>query len=314
MAYLKHMGLLVNGIWKDRWYDTKKSGGKFIRTEAQFRNFIDYHSEFTPDSGRYHLYVSLACPWAHRTLIYRSLKDLNDHISCSVVNPYMLENGWTFEESFPGTTSDHLFSKQYLYQIYLKADSNYSGRVTVPVLWDKKNQTIVSNESSEIIRMFNYSFNELTGNNLDFYPEKFQEKIDEINDFTYHNINNGVYKVGFATKQSVYEEELDRLFNALDQVEEMLEQNTYLLGSEMLECDLRLFPTLLRFDPVYVGHFKCNKKRIIDYPNINRYLQSIKSNSKIKPTINIDHIKTHYYGSHPTINPNGIIPTGPDLY
>jgi len=314
MAYLKHMGLLVNGVWKDRWYDTKKSGGKFIRTEAQFRNFIDYHSEFTPDSGRYHLYVSLACPWAHRTLIYRSLKDLNDHISFSVVNPYMLENGWTFEESFPGTTSDHLFSKQYLYQIYLKADSNYSGRVTVPVLWDKKNQTIVSNESSEIIRMFNYSFNELTGNNLDFYPEKFQEKIDEINDFTYHNINNGVYKVGFATKQSVYEEELDRLFNALDQVEEMLEQNTYLLGSEMLECDLRLFPTLLRFDPVYVGHFKCNKKRIIDYPNINRYLQSIKSNSKIKPTINIDHIKTHYYGSHPTINPNGIIPTGPDLY
>jgi len=308
------MGLLVNGVWKDRWYDTKKSGGKFIRTEAQFRNFIDYHSEFTPDSGRYHLYVSLACPWAHRTLIYRSLKDLNDHISCSVVNPYMLENGWTFEESFPGTTSDHLFSKQYLYQIYLKADSNYSGRVTVPVLWDKKNQTIVSNESSEIIRMLNYSFNKLTGNNLDFYPEKFQKKIDEINDLTYHNINNGVYKVGFATKQSVYEKELDSLFNALDQVEEMLEQNTYLLGSEMLECDLRLFPTLLRFDPVYVGHFKCNKKRIIDYPNINRYLQSIKSNSKIKPTINIDHIKTHYYGSHPTINPNGIIPTGPDLY
>ena len=314
MAYLKHMGLLVNGVWKDRWYDTKKSKGKFIRTEAQFRNFIDYHSEFTPDSVRYHLYVSLACPWAHRTLIYRSLKDLNDHISCSVVNPFMLENGWTFDKSFPGTTSDHLFSKQYLYQIYLKADSNYSGRVTVPVLWDKKNQTIVSNESSEIIRMFNYSFNELTGNNLDFYPEKFQEKIDKINDFTYHNINNGVYKVGFATKQSVYEEELDRLFNALDQVEEMLEQKTYLLGSEMLECDLRLFPTLLRFDPVYVGHFKCNKKRIIDYPNINRYLQSIKSNSKIKPTINIDHIKTHYYGSHPTINPNGIIPTGPDLY
>ena len=314
MAYLKHMGLLVNGVWKDKWYDTKKSGGKFIRTEAQFRNFIDYHSEFTPDSSRYHLYVSLACPWAHRTLIYRSLKDLDGHITFSVVNPYMLENGWTFEESFPGTTSDHLFSKQFLYQIYLKANPEYSGRVTVPVLWDKKKQTIVSNESSEIIRMFNHSFNELTGNNLDFYPEKFQKKIDEINDFTYHNINNGVYKVGFATKQSVYEKELDSLFNALDQVEEMLEQNTYLLGSEMLECDLRLFPTLLRFDPVYVGHFKCNKKRIIDYPNINRYLQSIKSNSKIKPTINIDHIKTHYYGSHPTINPNGIIPTGPDLY
>ncbi len=308
------MGLLENGVWKNMWYDTKKSGGKFIRTEAQFRNFIDYDSEFTPDNGRYHLYVSLACPWAHRTLIYRSLKDLDNHITFSVVNPYMLENGWTFEENFPGTTIDHLFLKKYLYQIYLKADSNYSGRVTVPVLWDKKNQTIVSNESSEIIRMFNYSFNKLTGNNLDFYPEKFQKKIDEINDFIYHNINNGVYKVGFATKQSTYEEELDRLFNALDQVEEMLKQNTYLLGSDMLECDLRLFPTLLRFDPVYVGHFKCNKKRIIDYPNINRYLQTIKSHTKIKPTINIDHIKTHYYGSHPTINPNGIIPSGPDLY
>ena len=308
------MGLLVEGVWQDKWYDTKKSGGKFVRTEAQFRNFIQNESDFTPDTGRYHLYVSLACPWAHRTLIYRSLKDLNNHISVSVVNPYMLENGWTFEENFPGTTADHLFSQQYLYQIYLKANPTYSGRVTVPVLWDKKNQTIVSNESSEIIRMFNYSFNKLTGNNLDFYPEKFQKKIDEINDFTYHNINNGVYKVGFATKQSVYEEELDKLFKALDQIEEMLKQNSYLLGDKILECDLRLFPTLLRFDPVYVGHFKCNKKRIIDYPNISRYLQSIKSNSKIKPTINIDHIKTHYYGSHPTINPNGIIPTGPDIY
>ena len=308
------MGLLVNGVWQDQWYDTKKSGGKFIRTEAQFRHFIDFDSDFTPDSGRYHLYVSLACPWAHRTLIYRSLKDLDDHISVSVVNPYMLENGWTFEENFPGTTADHLFSQEYLYQIYLKANPNYSGRVTVPVLWDKKNQTIVSNESSEIIRMFNYSFNKLTNNNLDFYPEKFQKKIDEINDFTYHNINNGVYKVGFATKQSVYEEELDKLFTALEKIEEMLKQNSYLLGDEILECDLRLFTTLLRFDPVYVGHFKCNKKRIIDYPNINRYLQSIKSNSKIKPTINIDHIKTHYYGSHPTINPNGIIPAGPDIY
>ena len=308
------MGLLVNGVWQDKWYDTKKSDGKFIRTEARFRNFIDLDTEYTPDSGRYHLYVSLACPWAHRTLIYRSLKDLDNHISFSVVNPYMLENGWTFEESFPGATSDHLFSQKYLYQIYLKANPNYSGRVTVPILWDKTNQTIVSNESSEIIRMFNYSFNKLTGNNLDYYPEKLQKKIDEINDFTYHNINNGVYKVGFATKQSVYEEELDKLFTALDQIEEMLEHNSYLLGSEMLECDLRLFPTLLRFDPVYVGHFKCNKKRIIDYPNINRYLQTIKSNAKIKPTINIDHIKTHYYGSHPTINPNGIIPTGPDIY
>ncbi len=308
------MGLLVDGVWHDQWYDTKKSGGKFIRTEAQFRNFIELNGDFTPDSGRYHLYVSLACPWAHRTLIYRSLKGLEEHISVSVVNPYMLENGWTFEESFPGTTADHLFSRDFLYQIYLQANSKYSGRVTVPVLWDKKNQTIVSNESSEIIRMFNKSFNELTGNALDFYPAQFQKKIDEINNFTYHNINNGVYKVGFATKQEVYEEELDNLFQSLDQIEEMLNQNTYLIADELLECDLRLFPTLLRFDPVYVGHFKCNKKRIIDYPNISRYLQKIKTHPKIQPTINIDHIKTHYYGSHPTINPNGIIPVGPDNY
>ena len=308
------MGLLVDGVWHDQWYDTKKSGGKFIRTEAQFRNFIELNGDFTPDSGRYHLYVSLACPWAHRTLIYRSLKGLEEHISVSVVNPYMLENGWTFEESFPGTTADHLFSRDFLYQIYLQANSKYSGRVTVPVLWDKKNQTIVSNESSEIIRMFNKSFNELTGNALDFYPAQFQKKIDEINNFTYHNINNGVYKVGFATKQEVYEEELDNLFQSLDQIEEMLNQNTYLIADELLECDLRLFPTLLRFDPVYVGHFKCNKKRIIDYPNISRYLKMIKTHSKIQPTINIDHIKTHYYGSHPTINPNGIIPVGPDNY
>lgn len=308
------MGLLVNGVWQDKWYDTKKSGGKFVRTEAQFRNLIKANSNFTPDSGRYHLYISLACPWAHRTLIYRSLKDLESHISYSVVNPYMLENGWTFEESFPGTTSDHLFSQDFLYQIYLKADPKYSGRVTVPVLWDKKNQTIVSNESSEIIRIFNKSFNILTGNQLDFYPKKFQKKIDDINNFTYHNINNGVYKVGFATKQEVYEEELDKLFQSLDQIEEMLNHNIYLLTNEILECDLRLFPTLLRFDPVYVGHFKCNKKRIIDYPNISRYLQKLRSHPNIQPTINIDHIKTHYYGSHPTINPNGIIPVGPDEY
>ena len=308
------MGLLVDGVWHDQWYDTKKSGGKFIRTEAQFRNFIEPNGDFTPDSGRHQLYVSLAWPWAHRTLIYRSLKGLEEHISVSLVNSYMLENGWTFEERFPGTTADHLFSRDFLYQIYLQANSKYSGRVTVPVLWDKKNQTIVSNESSEIIRMFNKSFNELTGNALDFYPAQFQKKIDEINNFTYHNINNGVYKVGFATKQEVYEEELDNLFQSLDQIEEMLNQNTYLIADELLECDLRLFPTLLRFDPVYVGHFKCNKKRIIDYPNISRYLRKIKTHPKIQPTINIDHIKTHYYGSHPTINPNGIIPVGPDNY
>ena len=308
------MGLLVDGKWQDKWYDTKKSGGKFQRTVPQFRNHISQKSKFLPERNRYHLYVSLACPWAHRTLIYRSLKDLDDIISYSVVNPYMLEHGWVFNENFPGSTTDHLFENEYLYQIYLKANPNYSGRVTVPVLWDKKLNTIVSNESSEIIRMFNNVFDSITHNTNDFYPQKYQKKIDEMNKFTYDNINNGVYKVGFATDQSVYENELDKLFIALDHIENLLSKNNYLLGSELLECDLRLFPTLLRFDPVYVGHFKCNKKRLIDYPNIYRYLNKIKNNSKISPTINIDHIKTHYYGSHPTINPNGIIPSGPDIY
>ena len=308
------MGLLVEGKWVDQWYDTKSSGGKFLRTEAQFRNFISTESKFLPESQRYHLYVSLACPWAHRTLIYRSLKGLENHISYSVVNPYMLENGWAFNTDFPGTTPDHLFNKSFMYEIYLEAKSDYSGRVTVPVLWDKKENTIVSNESSEIIRMFNASFNDLTQNNLDFYPVKYQKKINEINDYIYDRVNNGVYKVGFATKQKVYEEEIDKLFEALNLIEEMLSSNRYLLCDELLECDLRLFPTLLRFDPVYVGHFKCNKKRIYDYPNLSRYLNEIKNNPLINPTINIDHIKTHYYGSHPTINPNGIIPVGPDIY
>lgn len=308
------MGLLVEGKWQDKWYDTKKYGGKFIRTESQFRNYVGHDSNFLPQSGRYHLYVSLACPWAHRTLLYRVLKSLEGHISVSIVNPYMLENGWVFNEDFPESTPDHLFDSKYLYQIYLKANPNYSGRVTVPVLWDKKLNTIVSNESSEIIRMFNNVFDDIAHNTNDFYPQIYQKKIDDINKFTYDNINNGVYKVGFATDQSVYENELDKLFIALDHIENLLSKNTYLLGNELLECDLRLFPTLLRFDPVYVGHFKCNKKRLIDYPNIYRYLNKIKNNSQIRPTINIDHIKAHYYGSHPTINPNGIIPSGPDIY
>lgn len=307
------MGLLVNGVWQDKWYDTKKSGGKFVRTEAQFRNLIKANSNFTPDSGRYHLYISLACPWAHRTLIYRSLKDLESHISYSVVNPYMLENGWTFEENYPGATKDHLYSQKYLYQIYLKANPNYSGRVTVPVLWDKQKQMIVSNESSEIIRMFNSSFNDLTGNQLDFYPVNFQNKINDLNDFIYHNVNNGVYKVGFSTNQKVYEEEFNKLFDSLDYLETILAHNKFLLGDTLLECDLRLFPTLLRFDPVYVGHFKCNKKRILDYPHLHRYVNDIANDPLIKKTINLDHIKTHYYGSHPTINPTGIIPLGPQL-
>jgi len=269
------MGLLIEGKWHDKWYDTKSSGGKFIRTESQFRNLINKESEFNPESNRYHLYVSLACPWAHRALIYRSLKNLEKHISISIVNPYMLEHGWTFD-NYLEATKDDLFDFQYLYQVYLKANPHYTGRVTVPVLWDKKKSTIVSNESSEIIRMFNTEFNELTGNMKDFYPLEKRKEIDEINLFIYDNINNGVYKTGIATKQEIYEQEVKKLFESLDYVEKLLEKNEFLLGNEMLECDLRLVPTILRFDPVYVGHFKCNLKRIFDYPKMFKYLENFK--------------------------------------
>lgn len=306
------MGLLIEGQWHDQWYDTKKTGGRFVRTEAQFRNKISDEGEFKPESGRYHLYVSYACPWAHRTLIYRSLKDLTQHISVSVVNPIMLENGWTFQP-FQDSTEDHLFHNDFLYQVYLRANEKYSGRVTVPILFDKKTDTIVCNESSEIIRMFNKSFNNLTGNSLDFCPTDKLNAIDEINEFVYHNINNGVYKVGFATQQDVYEEELDKLFNALDKIERDLSSNKFLLGNNPLECDWRLFVTLLRFDPVYVGHFKCNLKRILDFPKMYQYIQELKNFPGVQETININHIKTHYYASHPTINPNGIVPKGPTI-
>jgi putative glutathione S-transferase len=252
----------------------------------------------------------LACPWAHRTLIYRSLKNLENHISISVVNPYMLEHGWTFSD-YPGSTKDDLFNFKYLYQVYLKANPQYSGRVTVPILWDKKNDTIVSNESSEIIRMFNTEFNDLTNNIKDFYPLEKRKEIDEVNEFIYNTINNGVYKTGMATKQEVYEQEVKKLFGGLDYVESLLEKNDYLLGSEILECDLRLIPTILRFDSVYVGHFKCNLKRIYDYPKLFKYLENFKNMKSIQETINMEHIKTHYYGSHSTINPNGIVALGP---
>lgn len=304
------MGLLVEGKWQDKWYDTKANDGKFIRTEAQFRNTINQEGVYKPESNRYHLYVSLACPWAHRTLIYRTLKDLEKHISISIVNPYMLENGWTFE-NYPGSTKDDLFNFKYLYEVYLKADSNYSGRVTVPVLWDKTNNTIVSNESAEIIRMFNSEFNELTDNTKDFYPLNQRNEIDNINKYIYTAINNGVYKTGIATDQIVYEEEVKKLFEGLDYVESLLEKNKFLLGDEILECDLRLIPTLLRFDPVYVGHFKCNLKRIWDYPKMREYLEKFKRIDGMIELTNIDHIKTHYYGSHKEINPSGIIPLGP---
>lgn len=314
------MGLLVDGVWQDKWYDTKSTGGKFVRSQSQFRNWITKDGSagpsgkegFKAESGRYHLYISLACPWASRTLMMRKLKDLEDHISLSVVNPYMLENGWTFEE-YDGVIPDPLFESQYLYQLYLQADPNYSGRVTVPVLWDKKTQTIVSNESADIIRMFNTAFNDITGNTDDYYPESLQEAIDDINAIVYDNVNNGVYKTGFATEQSVYEKELNSLFAELNRLEELLGSQEWLVGNQMTEADIRLFTTLVRFDAVYYGHFKCNLKRLVDYPNLWNYTKRIYNLPGISETVNFDHIKTHYYGSHKTINPNGIIPLGPEI-
>ncbi|WP_170242121.1 glutathione S-transferase C-terminal domain-containing protein [Streptococcus suis] len=314
------MGLLQDGKWVDKWYDTKSTGGKFVRSVTQFRNWITADGQagptgeggFKAESGRYHLYISLACPWASRTLIMRKLKGLEDHISLSVVHPLMLENGWTFEDG-PGVIKDSLLNSDYLYQVYLKADPAYSGRVTVPVLWDKKTNTIVSNESAEIMRMFNTAFNDITGNQDDYYPADLQAEIDAMNDFVYPNINNGVYKAGFSTSQAVYEKEVKNLFAALDKLEEHLADRNFLVGNQLTEADLRLFTTLVRFEPVYFGHFKCNIKALVDYPNLWNYTKRLYNHAGIAETVDFDHIKQHYYGSHKTINPTGIVPVGPDL-
>lgn len=306
------MGLLVDGQWQDKWYDTDSTGGKFKRSAAQFRNWLEADSlaEFPAESGRYHLYVSYACPWAHRTLIFRKLKGLEQHITVSVVHPLMLENGWEFAAA---PLNDDLYQLDFLYQLYLKADPNYSGRVTVPVLWDKKRQTIVSNESADIIRMFNSAFNELTGNTLDFYPEALQADIDRINADVYDHVNNGVYKCGFATKQAAYEEAYQALFAQLDTLEALLGQQKFLVGNTITEADWRLFTTLVRFDAVYFGHFKTNKKRIVDYPNLWAYVRALYQVEGVAETTVMDHIQQHYYGSHKTINPTGIVPVGPDI-
>ncbi len=303
------MGKLVEGVWHDVWYDTKSSGGKFVREDAGFRNWIENSTDaqFKPEVGRYHLYVSLACPWAHRTLIFRELKKLNDIIDVTVVCPDMMEQGWKFGIPEP------LFGHTKLHQIYTQAKPDYSGRVTVPVLWDKKTQTIVSNESSEIIRMFNSAFNEITGNDDDYYPKELRLAIDEWNEFIYPNINNGVYRCGFATTQEAYEEAYESLFDALDKVEAHLSVNRFLVGRHLTEADWRLFTTLIRFDAVYVGHFKCNKKRISDYPNIQGYMKELYQTSGIKETTDFYHIKRHYYFSHTGINPTQVVPVGPEL-
>ncbi|MCC2615477.1 glutathione S-transferase family protein [Aestuariibacter halophilus] len=308
------MGLLVDGHWQDQWYDTKSSGGKFKRQASQFRDAISDSPDarFAPESGRYHLYVSLACPWAHRTLIFRALKQLDAHIDVSVVSPDMLEHGWTFAE-YPGTTGDRLYGCDYLHQIYTRAKPDITTRVTVPVLWDKHHQTIVSNESADIIRMFNSAFNGLTGNQDDYYPQAHRHAIDEINQFVYDNINNGVYKTGFATTQAAYEEAFEQLFAALDEVEHRLSGQRYLVADVLTEADWRLFTTLVRFDAVYVGHFKCNRRRIADYPEISDYLRHLYQYPGVSETVNMDHIKRHYYFSHTMINPTQIVPKGPAL-
>ncbi|MGS0680751.1 glutathione S-transferase family protein [Shewanella sp. 125m-7] len=323
------MGLLQNGRWVDRWYSTKESDGKFQRQESSFRHWITRdgaslkgaESSFKAEKDRYHLYASLACPWAHRTLIFRKLKGLEDFISVSIVEPHMLSNGWEFAgdkqselaQHIDGADKDTLNHTDFLYQLYQKAQANYNGRVSVPVLWDKQTQTIVSNESSEIIRMFNSEFNHLTGNKDDFYPAHLRDQIDELNEFIYQAINNGVYRAGFATTQTAYNEAYDELFNALDKIELILEDKRYLTGAKITEADLRLFTTLIRFDAVYVGHFKTNKKRIIDYPNLQGYVKDIYQLPGIAETVNFEHIKQHYYFSHDTINPTRIVPNGPDL-
>lgn len=315
------MGLLIDGKWHDQWYDTEANEGRFERDISRFRNWVTADGSagpsgsdgFRAEPNRYHLYVSLACPWAHRTLIYRKLKGLEDLISLSVVNPYMHENGWTFAEG-EGVIPDPIHNAKYMYEVYTAAKSDYSGRVTVPVLWDKKNNTIVSNESSEIIRMFNSAFDEVGGNKeVNFLPEQKLAEIDELNDFIYPNINNGVYKSGFATTQEAYDEAVVDLFKALDTIEARLENNRYLTGNTITEADWRLFTTLVRFDPVYVGHFKCNIRRIVDYPNLWGYTRDLYQVPGVAETVDMAHIKTHYYGSHDTINPTLIVPRGPEI-
>jgi len=308
------MGLLVDGKWVDQWYDTRSSGGRFVRQDSAFRSWVraDGSTHHRPEAGRYHLYVSLACPWAHRTLIFRKLKKLEGAISVNIVDPYMREHGWVFGDT-PGDTPDELFGSKCLYEIYQRAKPDYTGRVTVPILWDKKLGTIVSNESAEIIRMFNSEFDAIGDPSLDLYPAELRDEIDAMNEFVYPRINNGVYRCGFATTQEAFEEALGELFSALDTLEDRLSRQRYLIGDRITEADWRLFTTLVRFDPVYVGHFKCNLHRIADYPNLSGYLRELYQVPGVADTVNMMHIKHHYYGSHTTINPTGIVPVGPEL-
>lgn len=315
------MGQLIDGIWHDQWYDTKATGGKFVRTEARFRNWITADGSpgpsgsggFQAESGRYHLYVSYACPWAHRALIFRALKGLSPHITVSVVHPDMLGDGWTFATDFPGATGDTLHGLPFLRDVYLKAQPGMSGRVTVPILWDKAQNTIVSNESSEIIRMFNSAFDGLTGNTADYWPAELRDGIEAVNSRIYDTFNNGVYKSGFATTQSAYDEAVGALFATLDWLEDHLSRNRYLMGDRLTEADWRLFPTLVRFDPVYHLHFKCNRNRLVDFPNLWAYTRELFQMPGVAETVHLDHIVRHYHFSHDTINPHRILPINPRI-
>jgi putative glutathione S-transferase len=314
------MGLLVDGEWVDKWYDTRSTGGRFERQEQAFRHWITPDGSpgrsgdggFVAEAGRYHLYVSNACPWAHRTLIMRGLKGLTDHLGVSVVHWYMGRNGWTFTPG-EGVVADPLFGVDRLYELYLKADPRFTGRVTVPVLWDRKRSTIVNNESAEIIRMLNSAFDAVGAASGDYYPEHLREDIDAINERVYHTLNNGVYKCGFATTQQAYDEAVYPLFETLDWLETLLGERHYLAGDVLTEADIRLFTTLARFDPVYHGHFKCNIRRLIDCPNLWAYTREIYQHPQVRPTVDFHHIRHHYYESHPDVNPSGVVPAGPQL-
>lgn len=315
------MGLLIDGDWHDNWHDTKKSGGKFERTEAQFRNWITEDGSagpsgtdgFKAESGRYHLYVSHACPWANRTLIFRASKGLEQHIDISVVHPDMMGDGWHFGTDFDGATGDTLYNLPFARDLYTKAQPGVTTRVTVPILWDKQRETIVSNESAEIIRMFNSAFNGITGNTDDYYPEALRPQIDAINARIYSDVNNGVYKSGFATTQEAYDGAVHALFDALDWIEGLLADNRYLTGDTITEADWRLFTTLVRFDPVYHLHFKCNRKRIVDFRNLWAYTRELYQWPGVAETVNFDHIVRHYHYSHESVNPHRIIPINPQI-
>ncbi|WP_425053225.1 glutathione S-transferase family protein [Psychromarinibacter sp. S121] len=319
------MGELVNGVWKDNWYDTEKTGGKFVRTTTKFRNWVTSDGSagpsgdggFKAEPGRYHLYVSYACPWAHRALIFRKLKGLEDLIDVSVVHPDMLGDGWTFKTDFDGATGDGLFGLPFMRDVYIRADPEVSGRVTVPVLWDKQQNTIVSNESAEIIRMLNSAFNDLTGNTDDYWPEDLRDGIEEVNARIYDTVNNGVYKSGFATSQEAYDDAVHALFDSLDWLEDRLSRNRYLMGDRVTEADWRLVTTLFRFDLVYHTHFKCNRNFLRDYPNLWGFTRELYQwetpNGRVADTVHFDHIVRHYHYSHETVNPHRILPINPIL-